>query len=98
MQTYIPREEDKAMVSTANSTIGTTSLVEQLILNLVNDIYDNEVTNPDSGEDVELKTNDGSSSEIPESAKHCPWHELIDKGPSTLLPSKYHTINRDDVV
>ncbi len=38
----MPGEEDDVAVSTEDSTVGTESLAEQMMLNLFNEIYDDE--------------------------------------------------------
>ncbi len=89
MHPYMSGKEDEVMVSTTNSTMGTTSLVEQMMLDFFDDIYnDAKGRKPTLEADDGVESKQGSTSESPVLGIHCPQHELMDVDQSTLLPSK----------
>ncbi len=53
MHPYVPKDRDDATVSTTNTTISTTNMAEQMMLNLYDDVYNEDLMTIDWSENEE---------------------------------------------
>ncbi len=90
MHQYMPGEGDEATASSVNSTIKITSLAEKIMLDLLDDVYDDEVTTRNYKENDDHEAKDGSTSEVRKLTRNRPKHESTKAIPIRLSGSSYH--------